>query len=66
MSLQMRAILLSIGINRKLVTIDPILEGAILNLFVKTGNDYSLAVISVELLYQLRYILLQFRLQLGL
>ena len=66
MSLQMRAILLSISINRKIVTIDPILEGAILNLFVKTGNDYSLAVISVELLYQLRYILLQFRLQLGL
>ena len=38
------AILLAIDINQKLLTIDPKLKGAILNLFVKTGKDYSLAV----------------------
>ena len=39
--------------------------GAILNLFIKTGNDYSLTVNSAESLYQLT-LFLQFILELGL
>jgi len=49
-------ILLAININRNLVTIHPKLKGMILSLFLKTGNDYSLAVNSMEFLYQLVYL----------
>ena len=44
------AILLTIDINWKLFTIDPKLKGTILNLFIKTGNDLSLAVNSKKFL----------------
>jgi len=39
---------LAIDINRKLITIDPKPKGRILNLFIKTKNDYSLAVPGVS------------------
>ena len=44
------AILLVIDIIRKLVTIQPKSKGRILNLLIKTGKDYSLAVNSTEFL----------------
>ena len=47
----MGAILSAIDINRKLVTIDPKLQGTILNLFIKTENDYYLVVNNTEFLY---------------
>ena len=50
MPLPLGAILLVIDIIRKLVTIQPKSKGRILNLFIKTGKDYSLAVNSTEFL----------------
>ena len=49
--LPLDTILLAIDINQKLVTIYPRSKGTILNLFIKTENNYSLAVISTEFLY---------------
>ena len=50
MPLPLGAILLVIDIIRKLVTIQPKSKGRILNLLIKTGKDYSLAVNSTEFL----------------
>ena len=50
MPLPLGAILLVIDIIRKLVTIQPKSKGRILNLFIKTGNNHSLAVNSTEFL----------------
>ena len=41
MPLPLGAILLVINIIPKLVTIDPKSKGTILNLLIKTGNNYS-------------------------
>ena len=55
--LPLGVILIFIDINWKLVTINAKSMGTILNLqFVKTGNDNSLAVKSLESLYQLMYL----------
>ena len=50
MPLPLGAISLAMNINQKLVNIYPKSKGTILNLFIKTGNDYSLAVNSMHLL----------------
>ena len=53
----------AIDINRKLVTINAKLMGTILNLFIKTGNDYSHSK-HTESLYrqiQFRYLMLQIK-----
>ena len=46
--------------EHKLLSINAKPMGTILNLFVKTRNDYSLAVNSMEYLYQLMYLSLYF------
>ena len=54
MPLPLGLTLLAIDINQKLTAIDPKLKGTILNLFSRTGNDYSLAVNSTD--YKLKFI----------
>ena len=56
MPLSLGAISLAIDINQKLTTINAKSNGTILNLFIKTGNDYFLAVNTTEFLYQLVYL----------
>ena len=55
----------AININQKLVAINSKPMCTILNLFIKTRNDYFLAVNSMEPLYQLS-IFLDVKLELGL
>ena len=55
----------AININRKLVAINAKPMCTILNLFIKTRNDYSLVVNSTKFLYQLS-IFLDVKLELGL